>query len=274
MLNAAVLGSPIAHSLSPVLHRAGYAACGLSGWQYGAHEVAADELVAFLSRLDESWRGLSLTMPLKEVAFQVATQVSGTARAARSINTLVRRADGGWNAHNTDVIGIERALGAGVRAPSATVLGAGATARSAVVALCRLGLEHLRVAARRPEQAAELAAFAQGLPARAPDVDVVPLQEWATAPVSVVVSSLPPAASRAVAAQIRPGGGVLLDVVYANWPTPLARAAQDHGFRVVSGLDMLVHQGAAQFEMFTGVRPAPVDAMFAAGHAALAQATS
>ena len=109
-MRAAVLGSPISHSLSPVLHRAGYTAAGLSGWEYGAHDVDAAGLAAFVAGLGPQWRGLSLTMPLKQAAAEVASTVSDVARRAAAVNTLVRRDDGGWDATNTDVLGLVRAL--------------------------------------------------------------------------------------------------------------------------------------------------------------------
>ena len=109
-MRAAVLGSPIAHSLSPVIHRAGYLAAGLTGWEYTAHEVDADALPGFVGGLDTSWRGLSLTMPLQAVAGALATTVDAVATRSGAVNTLVRRADGGWDATNTDVVGVIEAL--------------------------------------------------------------------------------------------------------------------------------------------------------------------
>ncbi len=99
---AAVLGHPVDHSLSPVLHRAAYRELGLRDWTYERYDVTADRLVGFVTALDDSWRGLSLTMPLKEPAFQVATQVGELADAVGAINTLVRT-DAGWAGENTDV---------------------------------------------------------------------------------------------------------------------------------------------------------------------------
>jgi shikimate dehydrogenase len=237
VLNAAVLGQPIAHSLSPVLHDAGYRALGLQDWRYAAHELGAAELPGWVAGLDETWRGLSLTMPLKEVAFEVATTVSDTARQTGAINTLVRRADLGWDAHNTDVPGL---------------------------------VESVRLAVRsqvRPETVALAADL--GL-----TVEVLPLEEWALTPVRLYVSTLPPQASASTGASLgetgsRFNGATLLDVVYAGWPTPLARDAAAVGMTTIGGLDMLVHQAAEQFRLFTG-EPAPVDAMFAAGREALA----
>ena len=249
---AAVLGDPIEHSLSPVLHTAAYEVLGLTGWHYDRRRVGAAELAGVVAELGQEWRGLSLTMPLKEAAFDVATEVSERARRARSINTLVRRADGGWAADNTDVIGIHRALGLGeTELPRATVLGAGATARSAVVALAGTVSGSIRVAARDPRKASvALAELSRDLP-----IEVCPLEEWADDPGQAVVSTLPPGGSHAVAACVRTPSDpapVLLDVVYAGWPTPLARAATAVGWRVVGGLEMLIHQAAAQVELMTG----------------------
>jgi shikimate dehydrogenase len=267
VLNAAVLGQPVAHSLSPALHAAGYRALGLDQWRYAAHEVAADGLAAFVAGLDESWRGLSLTMPLKEVAFDVAATATETARVTGSANTLVRRDDAGWDADNTDVRGIEAALAGVEHDGTAILLGGGATARSALLALGSLGVTRVRLAVRseaRPETL-RLAVHA-GV-----TVEVLPLGSWGEhLEGGLVVSTLPPDGAAAAAAALgsRRRKGVLMDVIYADWPTPLASAAASAGLEVISGLDMLVYQAAEQFRLFTGQTP-PVQAMYAAGRAAL-----
>ncbi|SDP05705.1 shikimate dehydrogenase [Pedococcus dokdonensis] len=266
---AAVLGFPVAHSLSPVLHTAGYRALGLTSWRYDAHELREGELAPWVAGLDASWRGLSLTMPLKEAAFTVATTVTETARVTGSVNTLVRRTDGGWDAHNTDVRGLEAALADVGHDGSATLLGGGATARSALLALGSIGVRRIRLALRgeaRPETL-RLAVHA-GLA-----VDLVPLASWGSAHQGgLVVSTLPPAAGELAARGLgqKRRRGTLMDVVYADWPTPLATAAAKAGMDVVSGLDMLVYQAAEQFRLFTGEQP-PVQAMYAAGRQALAR---
>jgi shikimate dehydrogenase len=273
-VRAAVLGSPISHSLSPVLHRAGYTAAGLSGWEYGAHDVEAAGLAAFVAGLGPQWRGLSLTMPLKQAAAEVASTVSDVARRAAAVNTLVRRDDGGWDATNTDVLGLVQALSPHLPpgAERALVLGAGATARSAVLALAELGVTTLTVRARDTGRAADLLAWALDLGAGIRNGSVAALGPWLTTGDDVVVSTLPGSAGEVAAATVPAAHpGVLLDVVYAGWPTPLARAGAAAGMTVVPGLDMLVHQAAEQFRLFTGV-PAPVEAMAAAGRAALGQA--
>ncbi len=271
VLRASVLGSPIAHSLSPVLHRAGYAAAGLDGWEYEAHEVDAAGLAPFVADLDDSWRGLSLTMPLKEAALAVAVAVSDVATRAGAANTLVRRADGGWDATNTDVAGLVRALRPFLAdgARRALVIGAGATARSAVLALAELGVTTLTVRARDTAKAADLLAWALDLGVGVVNGSVADIAPWVTTRDDVVVSTVPASAGESVAATVPAAhAGVLLDVVYDGWPTPVARAAEAAGMIVVSGLDMLVHQAAEQFRLFTG-HDAPVDAMAAAGRAAL-----
>lgn len=266
---AGVLGSPIGHSLSPTLHRAGYTAAGLADWEYTAHEVDEGGLTPFVAGLDSSWAGLSLTMPLKVAAFDVAESVTATARAARAINTLVRT-DTGWAADNTDVHGVSAALreGGATEIGSATIIGSGATARSALLGLVELGATRITVAARTPERAEALRDVADV------DLTVVPLAEWAATGDRALVSTLPGGTANAAAAPFAEGadlsGTVLLDVVYADWPTPLARAAAARGATVVSGLEMLVHQAARQFELFTGA-PAPVAAMQAAGRSALGE---
>ncbi len=265
VLRAGVLGAPISHSLSPVLHRAAYAALSLAEWEYTAHEVHEDELAGFVAGLDESWRGLSLTMPLKEAAFAVADDVTEVAGLTGAINTLVRRPDGTWLGDNTDVHGIEAALTGVAHGGSATILGSGATSRSALQALSRLGLRRVRVAARTRPRRARVGCVAEG----SLEVVYVPLSEWPAGGDPLVVSTLPPAGGAAAAAFVPASrAGVLLDVVYAGWPTPLAAAAQRAGMRVVSGLEMLVHQAAEQVRLMTGLEP-PVEAMLAAGRARL-----
>ena len=262
---AAVLGSPVAHSLSPALHQAAYAALGLEDWTYDRFEVDEGGLAPFVEGLDESWRGLSLTMPLKVAAFAVADEVSGLAREAGAINTLVRT-ESGWAGDNTDVHGLVAALrDAGVGTPgSATIIGSGATARSALLALRELGAGSVRVAARNAAAVADLAALAP--------VEHVPLADWTKGESAVVVSTVPgPGAAAATDAL---GGSdltgvTLVDVVYADWPTRFGVATEHAGARPVSGLEMLIHQAVRQVELMTGRRP-PLDVVQQAGHAATA----
>lgn len=255
---AAVLGKPIDHSLSPVIHNAGYAAAGLTGWSYERIECDEAGLPGLVASLDETWAGLSLTMPLKEAGLREAVEVSLVAAALGACNTLVRRPDGSWYADNTDAPGMVDALGsAGVVAvESVAVLGAGGTARAAIAAAAELA-KSVTVYARRSEAIEELRVIAQalGLPLVAGDWSA--LAECASA--DVVISTLP----FGVADNLRPQwreGTVVFDVVYRPWPTPFAASAELSGCRIVSGLDLLLCQAVRQFQLFTGVR-APVDAM-------------
>lgn len=224
-----------------------------------------------MTGLGPEWAGLSLTMPLKEAAFEVADEVSDLARQVGAINTLVHRPDGGWRGENTDVYGVSQALReAGCRhVTTSVVLGSGATARSVVAALAMLGCQKVTFAVRsaaRPETLDQ--ARRAGL-----EVDVVGLAEVAgrVGDAPVVVSTLPANAltERMPLQGSRLQGHLFLDVVYAGWPTPLARTFQEAGASVVSGFEMLVHQGAGQVHLMTG-QVAPVEPMRAAGLAAMA----
>ncbi len=270
-MKAAVLGSPVEHSLSPALHNAGYAALGLTDWSYRCHRVEEDGLARFVAGLDADWRGLSCTMPLKRAVLEVAVRVSPLAARAGAGNTLIRRADGGWDADNTDVGGLVDALTPSWRGwEDAAVLGAGATARSAVLALEELGVGSATVYARNPARVAELAAWAERAGV-AVSLSPAELAGWARGDEPAVLSTLPPAPG--IEAGLSARDGLLFDAVYADWPTPLARAASAAGMAVVGGLDLLVHQAARQFELFTG-HPAPLAAMLAAGRAALDRQTT
>lgn len=264
MRRCGVLGSPISHSLSPALHRAGYAEVGLD-WEYDAHEVASGGLPAFLAGLDESWRGLSLTMPLKREVLPLADVVSHTAAAAGGANTLVRRDDGSWAADNTDVPGLVAALQERWPSPvtRATILGGGATAASALVALALMGCSEFVLAVRNPERAQETLAAAERLPA-AVQVTIAALGDRVEA--DLVVSTIPVEAQTPELVASCAAVPVVFEVIYDPWPTPLAGSADNRV--LIGGLDLLVHQAALQFTAFTGV-PAPLEKMRAAGESAL-----
>ena len=259
---AAVLGKPIAHSLSPVLHNAGYAAAGLTGWAYTAIECAESELPGLVDGLGPEWRGLSLTMPIKEAALAVAAEVSPAAAALGVGNTLVRRTDGSWFADNTDVIGMVTVLrDAGITDGAAiALLGGGGTARAAIGAAARLGNSPVTAFVRRPEAGTELAPVAGTLG--------IPFQvsPWSSAAASlgdfdVVISTVPKGAADHLAAGPHwPATTVYFDVVYHPWPTPLAAWATAGGSPVASGLDLLHAQALGQFAQFTGIT-APAGAM-------------
>lgn len=271
---AAVLGSPIAHSLSPVLHRAAYGELGLPGWTYEPFEVDEAGIEGFLRGFGADWAGLSLTMPLKRAVIPLLDEITGTAASVEAVNTVVRTADGRRIGDNTDIPGMVAALherGVG-RVPGAAVLGAGATASSALAALSRVCTGTVTAYVRGEARAEEMRGWGARL-----DVDVrtAPWEDAAEAlDAPLVVATTPAGATDGLAAAA--GGltadrpGTLFDVLYEPWPTPLAAAWTRHGGTVVSGLDLLVHQAVLQVEQMTGRSPAPLTAMRKAGEDALA----
>jgi shikimate dehydrogenase len=265
----AVLGSPVAHSLSPVLHRAAYTEAGLD-WSYDAVEVTQDALAPFLDGLDASWRGLSLTMPLKRTVLPLLDDLSDRAVEAGAANTVILD-DGRRTGHNTDVPGAVAALterGSGT-VDSATVLGGGATAASVLLALADLGCRRASLVVRDPGRTAEtLAALARH--PRPPSVTVVAIADAVPGPVDILVSTIPATAQSGQVLRLAGGAEVVFEVLYDPWPTPLAQAASTAGQVLVGGLDLLVHQAALQLELMTGLTPAPLAVMRAAGEAALA----
>jgi shikimate dehydrogenase len=264
MTRAAVLGSPIAHSLSPALHRAAYAALGLD-WSYDAVECREEDLPAVL---DGPWAGLSLTMPLKRAVMPLLDGVSDLARAVGCANTVVFE-EGRRRGFNTDVHGIVAALAeAGVATPgSAVVLGAGATACSALAALRDLGLAKVTLMFRSAARGAETFAAAERLGvAISPLTYADPLPE-----ADLVISTLPAGAADAHAAAIAGSCGAFFDVVYAPWPTPAAEAVRAAGGTTVGGFTMLLHQAVRQVALMTGHDDVPVEAMRTAGEAEIAR---
>lgn len=261
-IRAAVLGSPIAHSKSPLLHRSAFAALGLGTSEYSRHELVADELEAFLDAQPEH-TGFSLTMPLKDRLVTLAAErgwsIDDTAALTGAGNTLVRTGDETAVA-NTDVRGIVRAIAPHLSAGRnhdvtressagtgrATILGAGATAASALVACRDLGIAHVDFRVRRPDRAGRVLDLAArlGLTASVGGLDRID-------PSAVVISTLPAeAAPEPVWGGPRADwGGVALDVAYAADSAFLAAAAA-HGLHPVIGTAMLVEQAVAQFEMF------------------------
>lgn len=241
----AVWGDPIAHSKSPQLHAAAYRALGVE-WEYGRRRVDASEFADALRSLDDSWVGLSLTMPLKEQAHTAASTRDRHAELTGAVNTLLLT--GGIHGFNTDVGGIIDALGdQGVRSLARVrILGAGATAASALVAAAEIGAHSVDVRARRPERAAHLIALGErlGISVTASPID-------ADAPgVDLTVATLPSGTELAGATALRLGehGGVLFDVAYTPWPSALATAWP--GAHAISGEGMLLRQAVRQIRVF------------------------
>ncbi|WP_309056191.1 shikimate dehydrogenase [Streptomyces sp.] len=267
---AAVLGSPIAHSLSPVLHRAAYEALGLGDWSYDRFEVDEAALPGFVTELDDTWAGLSLTMPLKRAIIPLLDGISDTAASVEAVNTVVFRADGRRVGDNTDIPGMIAALRErGVeKVESAAVLGAGATASSALAALARVCAGPVTAYVRSEARAEEMRGWGERLGVEVRTAGWDRAAEAFTAP--LVVATTPAGTTNALAGEVPDRVGTLFDVLYDPWPTPLAAAWTERGGKVVGGLDLLVHQAVLQVEQMTGVPRAPLAAMRAAGERALA----
>jgi shikimate dehydrogenase len=303
-MRAAVLGSPIAHSLSPVLHAAAYRQLGLDGWTYEAIECDEARLPGLLASLGPEWAGLSLTMPLKRAVLPLLDWTDPLAAEVGAANTVVI-SGGAMSGYNTDVPGMVTALadagvladrrpaaGAGAPAgppvpadrrpaagPGVLVLGGGATACSALAALHRAGVSQVTVAVRDQATTGPLKEVSGRLGIR---VRLVPfatglaragwLRDHRDEPWQLVLSTVPAAAADGYGQLLAAGrltAGAVFDVVYHPWPTALAAAASAAGAAVISGFELLLQQAAGQVQLMTG-QPAPLAAMREAGLAALA----
>lgn len=256
-MKCAVLGSPIAHSLSPAMHRAAYAALGLD-WTYEAVDIPSGGLAAFVDGLGADWAGLSVTAPLKREAADRAATCDAVVERLGVANTLI--ADkGGWHAANTDVPGAVQALTErGITSvESVRFLGGGATVDSLRLAVGALGAHHVEVWLRDPSKLPEEAG-----------VTVHHLDDPIGRPVDLLISTIP--AEFVPAPRFVERSAAVFDVVYDPWPTPLTVVAESAGLPVVTGLDLLAHQAALQVELMTGQQIGPDvlrDAAFAGpGH--------
>lgn len=266
--HCAVAGSPIAHSLSPALHRAGYAALGLD-WTFEAIELRdAAELNAFLASRDEFWRGLSLTMPLKESVIHRASFDDLVLQAGCANTAIIHHPEGrpvAVELTNTDVLGFVDVLAGRVRPTTpltpqhAVILGGGATARAAFVALARSGAQQVTVMARTPERTRPWTSVAKKFGVT---LDVRP---WGAPPPSdLVISAVTAGVADQLAEEVVASTGAVFDVIYHPWPTRLAQVAQDAGIVTFSGLDLLVGQAVHQFTLMTG-QPIGADLLLSAG---------
>ena len=246
MIRAAVLGSPISHSLSPILHRTAYEHLGVAG-QYQAIEVTSENLAEFIANLGDTWTGFSLTMPLKEKILSIAADVDPLAKRIKSANTLVRIA-GGWRALSTDVNGFTQSLAsAGVADfTRVTILGSGATARAAA-ASCDGPGRQITVIHRSPER--ELSMRETVIHAQ------LEFRDWGSdlEAGSVLINTTPACVADIYSEKLEGlVGGIYFEALYQPWPSKLlSRWRALSGF-AIDGLDLLVHQGIDQVEMFTG----------------------
>jgi shikimate dehydrogenase len=266
----AVIGSPVVHSLSPALHRAAYRSLGLP-WDYGAHDVSVDQLPGFVGSLSPQWRGLSVTMPLKQSVVALCDWLEPMAVDVAAVNTVVFEADGTRRGYNTDITGFGRALrGHGLATvESAVVVGAGATAASALAALRHLGADSVTVLGRSAERASALKEVGRRLDIA---VRVCTFESLGSVPpAGVVISTIPANAQQLYADRLASLAPVVFDVIYAPWQPPLLRAAEAAGREIIRGFELLLHQAGRQVELMTGVAAAPLDDMRAAGLAAVRQ---
>lgn len=275
---AGIAGSPVSHSLSPVLHQAAYDAMGVD-MTYQRCECDKDGLPDLLGRLDDTWAGLSVTMPLKQVVTPHLDMIDGLAKTVGAVNTIcVQPVGPRLIGFNTDVEGIVTAVreSAPGRTLSRTaILGARATASSALAASVQLGATHQRLIARRhggPGSALS-AATRMGLDPQLQKLST----DWPATltQTDLLISTLPAhvaddAASRIDELSPDLSHLVYLDVVYDPWPTALAESIARHGGVCVPGWLMLLHQAVAQVRLFTGRHP-DVDVMRIALENALEQ---
>lgn len=247
----AVLGSPIAHSKSPAIHRAAYKALGLD-WQYEAVDVTGEALTAFIGSCDETWRGLSLTMPLKRDVLPLLDHRAPLVDLVGGANTVLF-ADDELYGFNTDVAGVERSFrDAGVETLGLVhVLGAGATAASVIAGVAGLGATGVVVSARTPARAVPLVELggALGVP-----VTVIPW-EVAEAVPDAVVSTVPGGAEHLRFPRAVRAASVLFDVAYDPWPSALALQWADAGGTVIPGIELLLNQALGQIRIFVAGDP-------------------
>ena len=267
---AAVLGDPVDHSLSPVLHSAGYSALGLAGWRYEAIRCPEGKLADIVRSAGEDFRGFSVTMPGKPEALAFTDEVTERARLVDSANTLVRTADG-WLADCTDIDGAYAALSAYSELPprpAIVLLGAGGTAKPFIAAIARIPGASIVIATRRPSAGGALECAAR-FGVEATDVRLAdPELPNLISSADLVVSTIPEAGARELTELVRPAAR-LVDALYNPWPTPLGAAVRAGGGEVIGGDTMLLGQALGQFELFTG-EPAPATEMARALREALA----
>lgn len=253
-MRCAVLGSPIAHSLSPAMHRAAYADLGLD-WTYDAVEVTEQELPLFLRSLGDDVRGLSVTAPLKRRLVSLVHDASEVVAVLGVANTVVID-ESRLRADNTDVPGAVNALRErGIdRVRSARILGGGATAASMAYAVSTMGADRVELVVREPTRAAEAELVAQkaGL-----EVTVHTIDKPLIDKVDLLISTVPGEVIGSRSHELVDASRAVFDVVYDPWPTPLAKAAEQDGVDVASGLDLLAHQAALQVALMTGSEVSP-----------------
>jgi shikimate dehydrogenase len=259
-----VIGWPVDHSLSPVIHNAAYAALGLD-WVYVPLPVPPGRLAEAVAGLEAlGFAGANVTMPHKSEVAELVAELSDDARRLGAVNTI-SVGPGGLTGHNTDAPGfarfLQRDVGFDPSGRSALVFGAGGAARACALALARDGLEDLTVALRDPGRAETLRSALEGLPTRVAAVGL----EDARGRGSDLLVNATPVGARGEELPTPPldPGVVVVDLLYGPQDTPLLAAARSAGAAAFGGMGLLLHQAALSFELWTA-RPAPLDVMSAA----------
>lgn len=253
----AVIGHPALHSLSPALHTAAYEQLGLSGWRYEAIDVAPTGLDEFVAGLDDSWVGLSVTMPFKP-GIIVHGEPEPLVTALNAANTIIFGEPN--RCYNTDVPGMTSALAhRGLTgANRAVLLGAGASARSGLAALSRIGVRTVEVVARSADRAhASLDPVAEHCGITLEFTPWGELTRLGADRADLLLSTVPVDFDDDSAARIVQLAPVIFDIVYMRYPSALSLAAAADGRTVVDGVDMLVFQGIEQVLLMTGLSPEP-----------------
>ncbi|HUH52971.1 MAG TPA: shikimate dehydrogenase [Microbacteriaceae bacterium] len=246
-MKLAVMGKPISHSKSPQIHRAAYSSLNLE-WVYERIECDEASFEETLQKFDSTWRGLSLTMPLKEIAYTKANTHDRWALASGAVNTLLHK-NNEWHGFNTDIPGLSKALTEAEMDVSHTViLGTGATAVSAILAAKELGAKTINLLGRRSEVAKKISEefTTETFTVDWGVLDGSPLLKE----VSAVISTLPGPAGKIVKLSEELFGAHLFDVAYDPWPSPLTLRWQDQHGKSSSGIGMLINQAVLQIRIF------------------------
>ncbi len=241
MIKAAVLGSPINHSLSPFIHNRAYEILGVEG-NYERHEVTAESFDSFIELARNSdWTGFSLTMPLKEAPLKAGFDVDSRAQTIQSVNTLVRTGDS-FRALSTDVLAFDRIL-QNISYHRVAIIGGGGTARAALGALDGT-VDQVTMLQRGSNRNSQLVAAVSQSEIVFADLST-PLSDF-----DLVISATPAGASDSLASSIAGHAGTLIESLYKPWPTVLASAWEQRGGHVIHGLDLLVEQALDQIHLF------------------------
>lgn len=252
MKQAAVLGHPISHSKSPVLHRAAYQLLG-APISYSAIDMEPGQAAEHAAALRAgNWTGCSVTMPLKDAFVPFMDDLSARVQRLGALNTIVVRDDGTLYGENTDIDGLVQALAdfGLTGSTQSMILGSGNTALAAIEAAAELGVKELTLVVRSASRATDAVQLAKalGLQTSVREISSIDTAMASTlGAMPLVFSTLPPRAADAWVEKIGAGSGILLDVAYDPWPSALAQA---WGGTVISGLHMLVHQAVEQVRLF------------------------